>query len=279
MLIYTIDDEPKMLRRMERVLKEVEPDAEVLAFSDSDELIDTINKWKAPDVVFTDIEMPGESGLSLAVRIKKASPDTFIIFATSYPEYAPDAFRMHASGYILKPVEEERVREELDHVKTMIRKERDFAGPDPDTEHVTNSDKLVVRCFGNFEVFWQGEPLKFKRSRTKELFAYLVDREGAMCSANEIIAALWEDADTISDPKHYLRTLTQDLRESLAAVSMDDVLIKGRGEWALKRDLLDCDYYRMLAGLTEAVNAYRGEYMIQYSWAELTAARLYNETL
>ena len=57
------------------------------------------------------------------------------------------------------------------------------------------------------------------------------------------------------------------------------VLIKGRGEWALKRDLLDCDYYRMLAGLTEAVNAYRGEYMIQYSWAELTAARLYNETL
>jgi hypothetical protein len=36
MLIYTIDDEPKMLRRMERVLKEVEPDAGELPSSDSE---------------------------------------------------------------------------------------------------------------------------------------------------------------------------------------------------------------------------------------------------
>ena len=54
------------------------------------------------------------NGLELAVRIKKLSPDSKIIFVTGYPQYAADAFRMHANGYILKPAQPERVREELE---------------------------------------------------------------------------------------------------------------------------------------------------------------------
>ena len=44
---------------------------------------------------------------------------------------------------------------------------------------------------------------------------------------------------------------------------------------AVRRDRVDCDYWRMLEGDPGALNAYRGEYMMEYSWAELTAARLY----
>ena len=277
MLIFAIDDEPKMLRRLQRVISEAEPGAEVMAFSDSDELLSAMAKGNTPDVVFTDIEMPGISGLSLALNIKLLSPKTGIVFVTSFPQYASDAFRLHVNGYILKPVEADRIREELDHLKALTGGAVEASASETAEKAEGSAAKLRVRCFGNFEVFWQGEPLRFKRNRTRELFAYLVDREGALCSANEIIAALWEDGDTISDPKHYLRTLTQDLRESLASIGMEEVLIKGHGQWALKRELLDCDYYGMLDGDADALNSYRGEYMIQYSWAELTAAQLYNK--
>ena len=46
--------------------------------------------------------------------------------------------------------------------------------------------RLRVQCFGNFEVFFGGLPLKFARSKTKELFAYLVNRRGAVCTVREL---------------------------------------------------------------------------------------------
>ena len=69
----------------------------------------------------------------------------------------------------------------------------------------TGQGKLQVRCFGWFDVFWHDEPLIFARTRTKELFANLIDREGAACSAREIVDILWEDLDAVKDPKAYLR--------------------------------------------------------------------------
>ena len=56
---------------------------------------------------------------------------------------------------------------------------------------------------------------------------------------------------------------------------MDALLIREHRDLAIKRDMVDCDYYRMLDGDMDALNSYRGEYMTEYSWAELTNANLY----
>ena len=56
---------------------------------------------------------------------------------------------------------------------------------------------------------------------------------------------------------------------------MDDLLIREHRELAIRRDMVDCDYYRMLEGDMDALNSYRGKYMMEYSWAELTNANLY----
>ena len=140
-------------------------------------------------------------------------------------------------------------------------------------------DKLRVQCFGYFDVFWHGKPLAFSRSKSKELLAYLVDREGANCAVEEIIIALWEDGAEGKDTKHYLRVLTSELTAVLKGIGMQDVLLKKRGQLAVNRDRLDCDYYRMRSGDAACVSAYRGEYMKQYSWAEVTAGRLYFQTM
>jgi hypothetical protein len=138
----------------------------------------------------------------------------------------------------------------------------------------TGGEKLCVRCFGNFDVFFHDRPLVFRRSKTKELLAYLVDREGAACTAEEIINALWEESGDVKNPKSYLRALTKDLRDTLASVGMEAALIREHNQWAIRKKLLDCDYYRLLEGDVEAASDYHGEYMNQYSWAEQTAARL-----
>jgi len=141
-------------------------------------------------------------------------------------------------------------------------------------QHLSHGEKLHVRCFGSFDVSFHEEPLVFRRSQTKELLAYLVDREGAACTAGEIIDQLWGESGAVQNPKPYLRHLTKDLRDTLALVGMEDVLIREHNQWAVRKNLLDCDYYRLLDGDAEAANAYYGEYMNQYSWAEPTAARL-----
>jgi two-component SAPR family response regulator len=203
------------------------------------------------------------SGLEFAVALKKASPDTRVVFVTAFSQYALDAFQVRAQGYIMKPLTTALVRRELDELP---------AEPKP------APNRLRVQCFGYFEVFWRGEPLRFARRRTKEFLAYLVDRRGAFCAMEDVISALWGDVDDMKNAKHRVRNYISDLRETLKEIDMEDVLIRRTNNIAIRTELLDCDYYRMLEGDMAAVNAFRGEYMTNYSWAELTAGNLYFNT-
>ena len=208
--------------------------------------------------------LPGYAG-----RIMDLCPEAKIIFVTAYSQYAIDAFRLHVHGYILKPITAERVREELDYLIKENTPEQE-----PAQEEEQTRELLKVQCFGYFEVFWKGEPLMFGRRQTKELLAYLIDRKGATCTSEEIATALWEDEDNLKHLKARIRILISDLRQTLAKIGMEDIILRRSGQIAIRRDAVDCDYYHMLDGDMEAVNAYRGEYMKQYSWAEITAGQL-----
>ena len=264
MMIFAIDDEPKALRVLCRCVEEATPGSRIRAFDRAADALDAIgDEGLFPDIVFCDIEMPGLSGLEFAVALKKASPDTRVVFVTAFSQYAVDAFQVRAQGYIMKPLTTTLVRRELDELP---------AEPKP------APNRLKVQCFGYFEVFWRGEPLRFARRRTKELLAYLVDRRGAFCAMEDVISALWGDVDDMKNAKHRVRNYISDLRETLKDIDMEDVLIRRTNNIAIRTELLDCDYYRMLEGDMAAVNAYRGEYMTNYSWAELTAGNLYFNT-
>lgn len=261
MRIYVIDDEPTILKASEQVIRRALPDAEVTAFLSATKALDTLKDPSEPlDACFCDIEMPGLNGLEFAIRLKQISPETKIIFVTAYSEYALEAFRLHANGYILKPINVVRVLEEIGETEV--------------TPPEAGEELLKVQCFGNFEVFWQGKPLLFNRKKTRELFAYLVDRKGALCSSEEIVAAVWEDEGDLKNIKTQIRVLISDLRKTLTNIGQEDVLIRQRGQVAINTDKLDCDYYHMLEGDMNAVNVFKGEYMTQYSWAEITAGQL-----
>lgn len=137
--------------------------------------------------------------------------------------------------------------------------------------------RLRVQTFGNFGVFWDGTPVRFHRSRTKELFAYLIDRRGAGCTMGELISVLWEGRPDTSGVRSQLRSLIADLRGTLEELGEEAVVVKERNLIAVDPQQVDCDYYRFLAGDRGAVNAFQGEYMANYSWAEPTAGALNRE--
>ncbi|MBR5295177.1 MAG: response regulator, partial [Clostridia bacterium] len=207
------------------------------------------------DVAFLDINMRGMGGLLLAEKIISSCPECKIVFCTGYEEYAISAFKLHASGYLLKPVSKKDVQVEIDNIKGILRKEK----------------PLTVKCFGNFEVLASGEKLTFKRSKTKELFAFLIDRNGAGVTASEIEAVLWESGMEQKN-QNYIHQLFRDLRQTLEVVGMEEIFVRNNYQYSVNPEKIDCDYFNYLKkGRPE----FFGEYMSQYSWAEATCGLLW----
>ena len=259
MLVFALDDEPLLLRKLKRTIEEVLPEADVRGFTRASAALKAMEEEKMfPDVFFLDIEMPGMTGMKLAETIVNMNPECHIIFCTSYSQYALDAIWLHVSGYLgylLKPITREAVEKELQYVQSKDK----------------NADKIVVNCFGNFEIFYNGDPIRFRRTRTKELMALLVDRNGAGVTAKQICTWLWEDGTDDKKNMNYLYQLFDDLRTTLSTVNADDILQKNGYFYSIDTSKIVCDYYEYLK---TGKPQFFGEYMRQYSWAEETCALL-----
>ena len=254
MIAIAVDDEILMLDALVTAIKASPDISEVSQFSYCDEALDYVRTNPA-DVAFLDINMRGMGGLDLAKKIIDVCPECKIVFCTGYEEYAIPAFKLHASGYLMKPVSAKDVQEEIDNIKG-IRQSR---------------KPLTVKCFGTFEVYAKGEKLTFKRSKTKELFAFLVDRYGAGVTVAEIGATLWEN-DVDQKNHNYIHQLFRDLRQSLETVGISEIFERNNYLYSINPEKIDCDYYDHLKnGKPE----FYGEYMSQYSWAEETCGLLW----
>lgn len=260
--ILAVDDEKLALDDLVVTLGKAEPGCEVRAFSRPSQALEEVRRREfRPDMAFLDIEMRDSTGLELAKELKKLIPTIEIVFITAYSQYALKAYSVHARGYLLKPVTVTAVREELDCIGSL-------------TLDAEPGKSLRVQCFGNFEIFCQGRPLEFPRAKCKELFAYLVHCHGASCSVKEIAAILFEDREYDRSVKNQVEIFKSDLAKALRAVGCEEILLNSHNSFAIDTQAIDCDYYRFLAGDAAAVNSYAGEYMTQYSWAEMTCATL-----
>lgn len=259
--VIAVDDEQIVLEDLKRHLHEIAEIREVTAFTDSGEALQWLEKNQA-DVAFLDIRMRNTDGLTLAKKLKEIQPACAVIFISGFSEYAVQAFQLHVFGYLMKPVTIQDIRRELSH---LYQPQIPAAPP----------QKIVrVQCFGNFEVFINDELAKFRYSKSKELFAYLIDRMGAAIEAGELCAVLWENRPDSHSLRSQLRNSIADLTRCMSEAGATDVLRKSRNSLAVNTQALDCDYYSFLRIEPGAVNTYKGEYMTQYSWAEMTLGGL-----
>ena len=253
MKIIAVDDERIALEGLLDVIAEAAPDAQLNGFEYPEDALDFVDKNDC-NIAFLDVEMTGMSGVELAEQLKLRNPGINIIFATGFEEYRKEAYDLHASGYLTKPITADKVRKELSDLRRPIPKRR----------------RMRAQTFGNFEVYIDGTPISFKYSKTKELLAYLIDRRGALCTLAELQAVIFED-----DGGHesYMKSLRRDLLETLETIGCGNVIAQQRGKLGVVPDNLDCDYYDWCDGKRMGI-VWHGEYMVQYSWSEYTAGVL-----
>lgn len=256
MIALTVDDERLMLNALTSAVKASPDISSVAEFTSCTAALRWAGENRA-DIAFLDISMRGMGGLSLAEKLLEIQPKVKIIFCTGYSEYAVDAFCLHVSGYLMKPITAEAVQREIDHIKLESKPNK----------------LLTIHCFGTFEVFADGKPLVFKRSIAKEMLAVLTDRRGAGITSKQICALIRPESSDEDKNMNYIRQGFSDLRKALESVGAEKVLLRsGVHSYSLATELTDCDYYSFMEC---GEPSFGGEYMKQYSWAEETCALLW----
>lgn len=256
MKVVVVDDERIVLNAETSAIKRVLPKAEIFSFRKAADVMLFAGENRI-DIAFLDINIKGVTGLELAKKLQNINPRINIVFCTGYSEYSLDAHDLYCSAYLMKPVTDEKLNQALNHLRFPL------------------SEKIKgfrVHCFGSFEVYWDGAPLKFKNNKTKELFAYLIDRQGSTVSTKDIVSALYENEDKES----YVRNLRADLNNTFESLGLSDVLVRSGGNIGVNVERIDCDYFDYLDGQK---NLFLGEYMAQYSFAEKTLGMLLSEKM
>ena len=104
--IAVVDDEKafrQILRMAVRsVFSEMEEECRITEFEDGSGFLETIKGGEKFDILFTDIQMQGVDGMELGRRVRRFCPEIYIVFITSFEEYAAESYRIEAYQYILK---------------------------------------------------------------------------------------------------------------------------------------------------------------------------------
>lgn len=269
MIILAIDDEKLALANLVSELEKVFINEKIYDFLSSVNAIKFIEEMKSKneviDYVFMDIKMPNINGLEMAKIIKTIYPKVKMFFCTAYSQYSLDAWNMKVKGYILKPISATKIKEVVE----------EMIGDWENEESVTEKN-IKVKTFGDFEIFLNGKPLEFERSKAKELLAYLVDRKGAAVKTERIAAILFEDKNYDRSVKNMTTSIVSSLRSTLKKYGIDDIIVKSWNQIAIDVNKIKCDAYDFEKYDLVAINSYEGEYMYGYTWAEFSTPRFDN---
>ena len=114
--VILLDDEKIILDGELPVLKDTMPDADIHGFTEPDNAI-RFAKDNKVHLAFVDIEMGRVSGLDVCRKLMEIEPHTNIIFLTAYSQYALDAWKTDACGFLEKPLSPEGIREQLSRLR------------------------------------------------------------------------------------------------------------------------------------------------------------------
>jgi DNA-binding LytR/AlgR family response regulator len=117
-----VDDEPELVAYLRGALSRLWPELQVLEARDGATALELFETHR-PEVAFLDVQMPGMTGLEVARRL---AGRCHVVFVTAFEQYALQAFEQAAVDYLLKPVEDERLAESVERLRSRL------AAPPPD---------------------------------------------------------------------------------------------------------------------------------------------------
>lgn len=261
MQILAIDDEQSALNVLMGAIQEAVPLASIQGFRNPVEAFKFMENNNC-DVVFLDIQMREMSGIVLARKLKEIYPKVNLVFVTGYSQYTNEAFALHASGYVYKPVTAEKIVTEMENLRNPVK---------------WKDTGIYVKTFGRFQFVVNGEEVSFGREKAKEMLAYLVDKQGKSATRKELATILFEREDYSRSTQNYLTKIVKELVTVLERVGAEQILKRGLNSYSVDVDAFSCDLYdyEKENATPSELNRFQGDYMKQYSWAEVTLARLH----
>lgn len=138
--VLVVDDEHYSRDELKHLLGEYSA-LQIVGEADSGE--DAIVKalQLAPDVIFLDVEMPKMNGMEVAKSVMELKKKPLIVFATAYPQFAAEAFRYEAIDYLLKPYDEEQLKQTIQRIEKLL-------APPLENEITKPLGKLAVEADG-----------------------------------------------------------------------------------------------------------------------------------
>ena len=205
------------------------------------------------ELVLLATDLPDGSGIELAAELRTNYPLLTIIFLSENADLAYEAYSVYPQNYLLKPLNGDMLEKE---VKRCL-----LACSSYGMSHIE------VQTFGNFEILVDGSAISFKRSKSKELLALLVDKRGSGIPRIQAFTAMWEDREYDRKGQKYFDKILSSLIETLREYKISEILEIKSGLMRIRPELLNCDRYRFDLGDSAAISAYQGDYMYGYSWA------------
>ena len=142
MNILAVDADSSSLKRIKGFLTKSVPEANCFYFDSSLSALAKAREEEI-DVAFLDTQMPELSGIDLGKYLTELNPYVNLIYLTETTDYAYEAMKLHASGYLKKPGSNNEVKKELESLRyPEIRKKY---------------KRVFAQTFGNFELFVDGQ--------------------------------------------------------------------------------------------------------------------------
>ncbi|MGG4145722.1 response regulator [Paenibacillus algorifonticola] len=208
MKVIIIDDELAMHLIMNRMLGKIDEVEIMGSFQETAAAFAFLQKQEI-DMIFMDISMPKESGLEFAQRLREQGSRAKLVFVTSHKEYALPAFGVYAYDYMVKPVMQERLRQ------TILKALSEGAPTMPAEETKAAPTKVLFNCLGRMEIrSAHDEIVKWKTSKSAELFGYLSLHKGRLVSRARLIEDIFGGMPR-KNAESYLNTTAYQLRKLL----------------------------------------------------------------
>lgn len=221
MNIILIDDVQEDLEALETSVKEIIKDADINSFSREREAI-RYAKTAPVDIIFLEIQMKRIDGITIAKRLSERYPRVNIIFCTGSLDYTMEALDVYCSAYLVKPITPEKIADAMKHLRYSNDGARAVS---------TSNESALLRVVKNgvFEAYdADGNILKFKRTRSKELLEILVDLRGKPISTRDLVEMMWagQEEPYNEQNRDYLYKLFGDLKKTLQTCDAVDLLKK-----------------------------------------------------
>lgn len=272
MKIVLVDDEQLAIDVLEILLGKL-TDVEVVgAFTNPLVVIDELDRLDV-DVIFLDMEMGSLHGLEIAEQIMTQHPQIDIVFVTAHPQFALEAFEVNAIDYLLKPVSLNR----LEKAVTKLKGKQELYEQSKVNNEVKNN-RLFIKSMGIFRLLdTDGQEVKWRTKKAKELFAYLWHHRGNAVNRAHIIEDLWGDLEE-GRATTIMHTTVYQLRKLVRALGFENPVTLVNEQYALNLGI-DSDFDQLNAvyqafelskpAIEKVIELYEGDYLEEagYFWA------------